>query len=139
MERPEGFDVVEKPRHYNSHPSGLEAIDLCEHMPFNVGNAVKYLWRAGLKGDDVEDLKKALWYIKRERERIQLFDQEPVIEMGSDAPTHIIYRILSRKIIGADPASVLARILGKDISVWEDVVTQEITLRQARAKDQVGG
>lgn len=59
-------DQINSPRHYNSHPSGVECIDVVEHMPFNVGNAVKYLWRAGLKGDAVEDLRKAAWYVARE-------------------------------------------------------------------------
>lgn len=57
---------VNHPSHYNSHPSGVECIDIVEHMPFNVGNAIKYLWRAGLKGDAVEDMRKAIWYIERE-------------------------------------------------------------------------
>lgn len=39
-------------------------------MNFNLGNAIKYIWRAGEKGDAVEDLKKAAWYIKREIERV---------------------------------------------------------------------
>lgn len=59
-------ESVNHPKHYNSHPSGIECIDVVEHMPFNIGNAVKYLWRCGLKGDEVEDLKKASWYIGRE-------------------------------------------------------------------------
>ena len=64
--------VVEKvshPAHYNAHPSGVECIDIVEHMSFNVGNAVKYLWRADEKGAPVEDLKKAAWYIQREIEK----------------------------------------------------------------------
>ena len=63
-------ETVNHPKHYNSHPSGVEAIVICEHMTFNVGNAVKYLFRAGLKGAAVEDLKKAAWYINREIERL---------------------------------------------------------------------
>lgn len=59
-------DAVDHPPHYTSHPSGVECIDVVEHMPFSIGNAVKYLWRAGLKGDALEDLKKARWYIDRE-------------------------------------------------------------------------
>jgi len=53
------------PAHYKSHPSGIECIQVTEHMGFLAGNAVKYLWRAGSKGDEVEDLRKALWYIER--------------------------------------------------------------------------
>lgn len=54
------------PRHYKAHPSGVECIEITEHMGFNLGNAVKYVWRADLKGDALEDLKKASWYIQRE-------------------------------------------------------------------------
>jgi hypothetical protein len=64
-------DAVNNPKHYNSHPSGVEAITVCEHYGFNIGNAIKYLWRAGLKSADAtEDLKKASWYIQREIERL---------------------------------------------------------------------
>jgi len=63
-------DSVNHPNHYNSHPAGIECIDVVEHLPFNVGNAIKYLWRAGLKGDEVEDLRKAAWYVYREIERL---------------------------------------------------------------------
>lgn len=62
-------DVVNHPPHYTSHPSGVECIDVAEHFPFNVGNAIKYLWRAGLKGDSIEDLRKCLWYVEREIKR----------------------------------------------------------------------
>lgn len=63
-------DSINHPKHYNEHPSGVECITIVEHMTFNIGNAVKYLWRAGLKTDRLEDLKKAEWYIKREIERL---------------------------------------------------------------------
>lgn len=63
------WDVVEKPAHYNSHPSGVECIQITEHMSFLLGNVVKYVWRADLKGDAIEDLKKARWYIDRELAR----------------------------------------------------------------------
>ena len=62
-------DTVNHPAHYNSHPSGVECITVVEHFGFNVGNAIKYLWRCGLKGDEIEDLKKALWYVQREIEK----------------------------------------------------------------------
>jgi uncharacterized protein DUF3310 len=60
---------VNHPKHYNAHPSGIECIDVVEHMGFNVGNAVKYLWRADEKGQALEDLKKAAWYVQREIEK----------------------------------------------------------------------
>lgn len=60
-------DPVNHPRHYTDHPSGIECIQVTEYMTFNLGNAVKYIWRTGLKGDDlIQDLRKAIWYIERE-------------------------------------------------------------------------
>lgn len=65
-------DNVNHPRHYNSHPSGVECITITEHMNFNLGNALKYIWRADLKSDDpVIDLEKAAWYVNREIARIR--------------------------------------------------------------------
>ena len=59
-------DVVNHPPHYTSHPSGVECITITEHMGFNLGNAMKYIWRADLKHDAIEDLRKAAWYLNRE-------------------------------------------------------------------------
>ena len=47
------------PDHYRSHPSGIECIQVTEWMNFNLGNATKYIWRSGGKGDAIEDLTKA--------------------------------------------------------------------------------
>lgn len=71
MDQPKG-SAVNHPAHYNAHPSGIECIDVVEHMGFNVGNAVKYLWRADLKGNALEDLEKARWYVQREIDKRQL-------------------------------------------------------------------
>lgn len=65
------FGVVSdnvNPSHYKSHPSGVECIEVTRHMSFNLGNVVKYLWRADLKAG-TEDLRKALWYLIDEIER----------------------------------------------------------------------
>lgn len=64
-------ETVNHPTHYNQHPSGVECITIVRHFNFNVGNAIKYLWRAGLKGNAVEDLRKAAWYIRDEIERTE--------------------------------------------------------------------
>lgn len=78
--RQDGEDPVNHPSHYTSSPAscecgrGIECIEITEHMNFCVGNAVKYLWRAGLKGDGIEDLRKAAWYVQREIDR--LIEQE---------------------------------------------------------------
>lgn len=66
-------DPVNHPAHYTSHPArcaqcgrGVECIEITEHMGFNLGNAIKYIWRADLKADALEDLRKARWYVDRE-------------------------------------------------------------------------
>jgi len=59
-------DPINHPKHYTNHPSGVECIEITEHMGFNLGNALKYIWRCDLKRDAVEDLCKARWYIDRE-------------------------------------------------------------------------
>ncbi|MGQ5602970.1 DUF3310 domain-containing protein [Streptomyces sp. EKS3.2] len=66
-------DSVNHPSHYTWLPNGLEVIDLTEHMNFNRGNAVKYVARAGRKSKatELEDLKKARWYIDREISRME--------------------------------------------------------------------
>lgn len=63
------YDVVEHPQHYTSHPSGVECIQVTEHLNFCKGNAIKYIWRSEEKGNEIEDLKKAVWYLEREIER----------------------------------------------------------------------
>lgn len=72
-------DAVEHPQHYTSDPSGVECIQITRHRNFNVGNAIKYLWRNGLKESvgreskdkQVEDLRKAIFYIEDEIERLE--------------------------------------------------------------------
>lgn len=66
-------DLVNHPPHYTSHPSGVECIDVVEHMTFNRGNAIKYLWRAGAKDPaaEITDLEKARWYVDREIARLK--------------------------------------------------------------------
>ena len=64
------MEQVNHPKHYTSHPSGVECIEITEHMSFNLGNAIKYIWRASLKGKEIEDLRKAKWYVDREIRRL---------------------------------------------------------------------
>ena len=58
-------DNINNPRHYTNHPSGIECIQITEYLDFCTGNAIKYLWRAGLKENKIEDLKKARYYVNR--------------------------------------------------------------------------
>lgn len=69
MSKRSKHDSVNHPPHYTNHPSGVECIQVTEHMSFCLGNAVKYIWRADEKGNAIEDLKKAIWYIDREIKR----------------------------------------------------------------------
>jgi hypothetical protein len=69
--------MVNHPPHYQNDPSGVECIQITQHRNFCVGNAIKYLWRAGLKDGDggiqtktIEDLKKAVFYINQEITRL---------------------------------------------------------------------
>lgn len=61
------LEAVNHPAHYRGR-NGLEAIDVIEefNLNFNIGNAVKYLLRAGRKGPRLEDIQKAAWYLERE-------------------------------------------------------------------------
>lgn len=59
-------DAVNSPSHYTWLPNGLEVIDITEQFSFTVGNAIKYLMRAGRKDNALEDYKKARWYLDRE-------------------------------------------------------------------------
>ena len=67
------MDNVNNPRHYNSHPSGVECKEIIRHMNFNLGSAIKYIWRTGLKSADtgIEDLQKAVSCIQDEIKRLE--------------------------------------------------------------------
>lgn len=67
-------DMVNHPVHYTSDPSGVECIEITRHRNFNIGNAFKYLWRAGLKNEEtiIQDLRKAIFYIEDEIKRIEM-------------------------------------------------------------------
>lgn len=87
---------IDHPRHYNQHKSGIETIELIEHLPCNLAMAVKYIWRCGLKATEtpLRDLKSARWYTNRERERINLF------ELGKNSSrTEMIWRALAKRVI----------------------------------------
>lgn len=82
-------DMVNSPPHYMGHNSGIECIQITEHMGFCLGNAVKYIWRADLKGDAVEDLRKAVWYIQREIRRRELVGDANAGHAKKDDPVRL--------------------------------------------------
>lgn len=61
-------DMVNHPPHYTGHPSGVECIEVAEHLPFCLGNAFKYLFRRDAKGNPLENIEKAIWYVNRHNE-----------------------------------------------------------------------
>ena len=68
-EEPSGStDMVNHPPHYTGHPSGVECIEVAEHLPFCLGNAFKYLFRRDAKGNPLENIEKAIWYVNRHNE-----------------------------------------------------------------------
>lgn len=94
---------VAHPRHYNAHVSNIECIELIEHLPTNLGNAVKYLWRCGLKATEtpLRDLKSARWYTERELQRMRLYELE-------DEPrpkTDVVWRALAHRVIAVETES----------------------------------
>ena len=72
-------DNVNQPSHYCSHPSGIECIEITRHHDFTIGNAIKYLWRAGLKdsADEIQDLEKASWYIQDKINQLKKLNGNP--------------------------------------------------------------
>lgn len=74
--KPEVYDSINKPLHYNSHPSGIEVIDITRHESFNIGNAVKYLLRHQYK-NGLEDLRKSIWSVLDEIGRLHKLDVQP--------------------------------------------------------------
>lgn len=100
---------VNHPRHYNQHPSQVECIELIEHLPCNLSNAVKYIWRCGIKQTEtpVRDLLSARWYTERESQRVELYE----LDDDPRPKTYVIWRALARKVIWADRDSTLADYL----------------------------
>ncbi len=101
---------VNHPRHYNQHSSGIECIEIIEHLPCNLANAVKYIWRCGLKQstDPLRDLRSAEWYVRRELARIERFGRR----RGGLTKGDVAWRELARQIIdGADGGDLLAECL----------------------------
>lgn len=124
---PYAHDPMNAPMHYREHPSGIECIVITEHMSFLRGNAVKYLWRAGSKGDEhqhLEDLKKARWYVDRE---IANLEAELRTSQSPDEPTDVstVVGSMTRSgmggALGAAGAEILRTFapLGEDVKPWD--------------------
>lgn len=99
-------DKVNSPKHYTSHPSGIECIQITEHYNFCIGNAMKYIWRLGLKEEQgydavekqIEDAKKAIWYINRHIDRLQKGLPDPNIKTSLlNWPADSVYSFIPDK------------------------------------------
>jgi hypothetical protein len=107
---------VAHPRHYNAHPANIECIELIEHLPANLANATKYIWRCGLKATEtpLRDLKSARWYTKREEDRIELYE----LEDEPKRKTEVVWRALARRVIEKDDEGTLGEYL-RALLAWD--------------------
>jgi hypothetical protein len=94
---PADYEYVKNPKHYNTHPSGVEAIEVCRLLDFNLGNAFKYVMRRGDKGSFQQDLDKANWYLVDELNHLD--DTPSVAKLGKAIDLMI-------KVIDAEPNEV---------------------------------
>jgi hypothetical protein len=115
-------EMVNHPRHYNAHPSGVECIEIMEHMTCNLGNAFKYGWRYQEKGDPVENLKKMLWYLKRaeEHDTPHLFTEHHALFFRKEV-MHPRLRVFQRPSPWAEPVRVALAALC-DMHAGADIV-----------------
>ena len=127
-------EAVDHPPHYTSHASGVECVQITECLSFNLGNAVKYAWRASLKGG-LQDLEKAAWYLRRELAR-------PVVTPLSPTVDPVVLRRLvaavMRHEVSGGAVSPLASVLDalpecrRDAVEWASArIEAEITRRKA--------
>lgn len=87
-EKEEVADNVNHPKHYTSHPSGIECIEIARHYCFSIGNVFKYIWRAGLKKSsaltnidkEIEDLEKASWYLQDRISELKRMKEQKYME-----------------------------------------------------------
>lgn len=123
-------DNVNHPAHYTSDPSGVECIEITRHRDFNIGNAIKYLWRAGRKEDPtmgkaektVEDLRKAIFYIKDEIKLLggSVEDPKPASQETSvaDAPDSVYLIYKDGTAAAYDPANKPSAAIKLEAGQW---------------------
>lgn len=102
------FDTVQKAKHYNVHPSGVECKDIARYLGFNLGNACKYLWRMHEKHEEpLQDLEKALFYVNDHIESLKSLDGfrvQPLPLMGTGGRTkydHDVREVIAKETNGA--------------------------------------
>lgn len=122
-------EMVNHPDHYNSHPSGVEVIEIVRYFDFNVGNALKYLMRAPYKGNRLQDTKKALWYLCDARDNV------PDTELMINDAQGTKFEAAVKTLLECEPAdSALARVMDHlfgvedaiDWAVMIEIVEREV-------------
>lgn len=101
-------DMVHRPPHYRAHPSGVECIELARWLPFALGNALKYVWRAEHKDAPTQDMEKALWYVRDARAQVPAHDPS------------------------AATLAVLAEVLEAEVEAWRREVLACLVMAGAR-------
>lgn len=131
------FDPVKRPRHYNTHASLVECIEVTEQMDYCTGNALKYVWRSDEKDAPLQDLKKALWYIERAIARVgsahaaraALRDPRPVERYLAAEPRGFRYVAVAMLWNATDPG-VSREMSADDLAEARDAVAGEIARRE---------
>ena len=139
------MEKINHPKHYNEHPAGIECIDVIEPFCFNLGSVIKYVWRAGLKPgeDDLDDLHKAEWFIKREiqrRERERLVSPKPKPQIDAEEVETAILRLKSH-IINLRKLSICVNRISADaetdLALYQ--IGQLLTALDIKPQDGDGG
>lgn len=122
-------DTINHPTHYTQHPSGVECITIAEHFNFNVGSAIKYIWRAGLKSTStrIDDLRKAHWFIERELYKDGY--REP-------APEARLFDLFMAEV-GAEACDQYEATHGKPVATIPDLVNAAREQGAQRMRDKV--
>jgi len=122
-------DPVNNPSHYTSHPSGVEAIEITRHMGYNLGNVMKYIWRADLKNEAIQDLEKARFYLSDEIAKLKLSDEIAKLkQVESTQPKRRIWISDEEKAQGGwHPGDSLAD------GVWTEEDEQRRRIRKSKA------
>lgn len=113
---PANYEHVNHPKHYGSHPSKIETIDVIEHLSFNLGTAFKYVMRRDDKSNAIQDLNKALWYLKRIRNPEHLENSrydyvmqnlDLIIKSETNAHAKLFYQAVAVYLLKKTPVAVL--------------------------------
>ena len=96
---------VVKVAHYNNHPSGIEAIEICRYMSFNMGNCMKYLFRLQEKEGPYLNSQKCRWYVLDEEK-----ERQPLSRMKNPEGC-VIVRKSMRSVLAGEPDALVAQCM----------------------------